>query len=112
MFFCLLLFKGTVTSFFKEKVKKKSQNSRIQGFPNYICLIQIRIQIQEAQKHTDPYPQATLDIRVRREMVLIFCFHIRIHHYFVRIHTVQNIHLIEWHSSGLWGWATVGVGVG
>jgi hypothetical protein len=31
---------------------------------------------------------ATLDRRVRREMVLIFCFQIQIHYYFVRIHTL------------------------
>jgi hypothetical protein len=32
-FFCLLLFEGTFTSFFKEKkVKKKSQSIRNQGF--------------------------------------------------------------------------------
>jgi hypothetical protein len=28
----LLLFEGTITSFFKDKIKKKSQNSRNQGF--------------------------------------------------------------------------------
>ncbi len=27
-FFCILLFEGTFLSFFKDKVKKKSQNSR------------------------------------------------------------------------------------
>ncbi len=32
MFFCLLLFEGTFTSFFKDKVQKKSQNSRNQDF--------------------------------------------------------------------------------
>jgi hypothetical protein len=32
-FFCLLLFEGTFTSFFKDKkVQKKSQNRRDQGF--------------------------------------------------------------------------------
>ncbi len=40
LFFCLLLFEGTFTSFFKvKKVKKKSQNSRNQGFSYYCCLM-------------------------------------------------------------------------
>jgi hypothetical protein len=39
MFFCLLLFEGTLASFFKEKVEKKSQNSRSQGFSYYFCLM-------------------------------------------------------------------------
>jgi hypothetical protein len=67
-FFCLLLFEGTFTSFFK--VKK----SRNQGFYHYFSLMiegsgsgsipltnrsdigsrKIRNRIQEAQKHTDP----------------------------------------------------------
>ncbi len=39
-FFCRLLFEGTFTSFFKgKKVKKKSQNSRNEGFPDYFCLM-------------------------------------------------------------------------
>ncbi len=40
-FFCILLFEGTFTSFFKgfTVVKKKSQNSRNQGFPYYFCLM-------------------------------------------------------------------------
>jgi hypothetical protein len=33
--FCLLLFECTFTSFFKEKIKKESQNSRNQGFSYY-----------------------------------------------------------------------------
>jgi hypothetical protein len=38
------------------KVKKKSQNSRNQGFSYYFLLNdrRIRIRIQEAQKHVDP----------------------------------------------------------
>jgi hypothetical protein len=37
MFSCILLFKGTFTSFFKEKkIKKKSQNSMNQVFSYYI----------------------------------------------------------------------------
>ncbi len=39
-FFFLLLFEGTFTSFFKDKKsKKKSQNSRNQGFSYYFCLM-------------------------------------------------------------------------
>ncbi len=38
-FFCLFLFEGTFTLFFKKKVKKKSQNSRNQGFACYFCLM-------------------------------------------------------------------------
>ncbi len=39
-FFCLFLYEGTFTSFFKDKkVKKKSQNSRNQCFAYYICLM-------------------------------------------------------------------------
>jgi hypothetical protein len=34
-FTCILLFEGTFTSFFKDKVKKKSQSSRNQGFSYY-----------------------------------------------------------------------------
>jgi hypothetical protein len=37
-FFCLLLFEGTFTSFFKVKIIKKSQNSRNQGFSYYLLL--------------------------------------------------------------------------
>jgi hypothetical protein len=36
--FCLLLFEGTFTSFFKDKIQKKSENSRNQGFSYYFCL--------------------------------------------------------------------------
>jgi hypothetical protein len=41
-FFCLLLFKGTFTSFFKDKKSKevtKQQNSRNHGFSYYFCLM-------------------------------------------------------------------------
>ncbi len=39
-FSCVLLFEGTFTSFFGDKkVKKKSQNSRNQGFSYYVCLM-------------------------------------------------------------------------
>jgi hypothetical protein len=39
-FFCLLLFEGTFTSFFKDKKnQQKSQNSRNQGFSYYFCLM-------------------------------------------------------------------------
>jgi hypothetical protein len=39
-FFCLLLFEGTFTSFFKDKkIQKKSQNSKNQGFSYYFCLM-------------------------------------------------------------------------
>ncbi len=34
-----VLFKGTFTSFFKDKKSKKSQSSRNQGFSNYFCLM-------------------------------------------------------------------------
>jgi hypothetical protein len=40
-FFCLLHFKATLRSFFKDKTGfiKKSQNSRNQGFSYYFCLM-------------------------------------------------------------------------
>jgi hypothetical protein len=39
-FFCLLLFEGAFTSYFKDKkLKKKSQYSRNQGFSYYFCLM-------------------------------------------------------------------------
>ncbi len=45
-FFCLLIFVGTFTSFFKEqKVKKKSRNSRNQGFFLLFLLDDRRIRI-------------------------------------------------------------------
>ncbi len=52
--FCLLLFEGTFTSFLKDKVQKKSQNSKNQGFSYYFAWwqnddwkIRIRIHISE-----------------------------------------------------------------
>jgi hypothetical protein len=39
IFFCLLLFEGTFTLFFKDKSQKESQNSRIQGFSYYFCMM-------------------------------------------------------------------------
>ncbi len=39
VFFCLFLFEGTFTSFFKDKKSKKSQNNRNQGFSYYFCLM-------------------------------------------------------------------------
>jgi hypothetical protein len=44
-FFCLLLFEGTFTSFFKDKKSKRSHKA--------VVLLGDR-RIQEAQKHTDP----------------------------------------------------------
>jgi hypothetical protein len=38
-FFCLLLFEGTLTSFFKDKSQKESQNIRNQGFSYYFCMM-------------------------------------------------------------------------
>jgi hypothetical protein len=38
-FFCLLLFEGTFTSFFKDKKSKRSQNSRNQSFSYYFGLL-------------------------------------------------------------------------
>jgi hypothetical protein len=42
-FFCLLLFEGTFTSFFKDKLsqkeEKKSQNIRNEGISYYFCLV-------------------------------------------------------------------------
>jgi hypothetical protein len=35
----MVLFEGTFPSFFKDKVKKKSQNCRNQGFSYYFCLL-------------------------------------------------------------------------
>ncbi len=38
--YCILLFEGSFTSFFKgKKVKKKAQNSGNQGFSYYFCLM-------------------------------------------------------------------------
>jgi hypothetical protein len=37
--FAYFIFKLTFTSFFKDKVIKKSQNSRNQGFSYYFCLV-------------------------------------------------------------------------
>ncbi len=37
--FCFLLFEATLTSVFKEKCHKESQNSRNQGFSYYFCLM-------------------------------------------------------------------------
>jgi hypothetical protein len=51
-FFCVLLFEGTFTSFFKEKSQKEvTEQSKS------ILLNDRRIRIQEAQKHVDPDPQ-------------------------------------------------------
>jgi hypothetical protein len=39
-FCCLLLFEGTLTSFFKDKKSQKEpQNSRNQGFSYYFCMM-------------------------------------------------------------------------
>jgi hypothetical protein len=39
-FFCILLFESTYTSFFKDtKVRKKSENSKNQGFSYYSCFM-------------------------------------------------------------------------
>jgi hypothetical protein len=38
-FFCLLLFEGTFTSFFKDKKSKRATNSRNQGFSYYFCMM-------------------------------------------------------------------------
>jgi hypothetical protein len=54
MFFCLLLFEGTFTSFFKDKKSQKSQNSRNQGFSYYFCLLIEGSRSGRAQKHVDP----------------------------------------------------------
>jgi hypothetical protein len=58
-FFCLILFEGTVTSFFKDKMSKrvtKQQDSRF-----FLLFLhndrRIRIRIREALKHGDPDPQ-------------------------------------------------------
>ncbi len=37
--FCILLFEDTITLVFKDVTKKKSLNSRIQGFSYYFCLM-------------------------------------------------------------------------
>jgi hypothetical protein len=37
--FCLLLFEGTFTSFFKDKKSKNTQNSRNQSFSYYFCMM-------------------------------------------------------------------------
>jgi hypothetical protein len=39
-FFCLILFEGTFTSFFKDKKSKRvTKNSRNQGFSYYFCMM-------------------------------------------------------------------------
>jgi hypothetical protein len=38
-FFCWLLFEGSFTLFFKDKKSKESQNSRIQDFSYYFCMM-------------------------------------------------------------------------
>jgi hypothetical protein len=43
MFLCFLLFVGTFTSFFKDKMSKRSHNSRNQGFSYYFSVLRIRI---------------------------------------------------------------------
>jgi hypothetical protein len=56
-FFCILLFEGTFTSFFKNKTSKRSHKTiEIKVF-FFLCLLndrRIRFWIQEAQKHVDP----------------------------------------------------------
>jgi hypothetical protein len=47
---CLLLFKGTLASFFKDKKSKRSHKTVGIHTSDYW----IQIEIQEAQKHTDP----------------------------------------------------------
>jgi hypothetical protein len=53
-FFCILLFEGTFTSFFKSKKSKRNHKTvEIKVFLT-ILLNDRRIRIQEAQKHMDP----------------------------------------------------------
>jgi hypothetical protein len=55
LFFCLLVFEGTFSSFFKDKMEViKSTNH---GFSYYFCLMTEGSRIREAQKHSDPDPQ-------------------------------------------------------
>jgi hypothetical protein len=68
-FLCLFHLEGTFTSFFKDKVIQKSQNSGNQCFSNYFCLmiegsgsesLTDGYESGRAQKHmdpTDPDPQ-------------------------------------------------------
>ncbi len=68
-FFCLLLFEGTFTSFFKDKNWQRSHKTvglGIRVFCNYFCLmiegsgsvpLWRIIRVQKAQKHADPDPQ-------------------------------------------------------
>jgi hypothetical protein len=60
-FFCVFLFEGTFTSFFKDKKSKRGHKT-----VGIKVFLDRRIRIQEAQKHTDstepnpesdPYPQ-------------------------------------------------------
>jgi hypothetical protein len=55
-FFCILLFEGTLTSFFKGKKSKRSHKTvEIKVFLTIFAYDRrIRIRIQEAQKHVDP----------------------------------------------------------
>ncbi len=55
-FFCLLLFEGTFTPFFKDKKSKRSHKAV--GIKVFLLFLlgDRRIQIQETQKHTDPDP--------------------------------------------------------
>ncbi len=53
-FFCLLLFEGTFTSFFKDKKSKRSQKTI--GINVFLTIFSNdrMIRIREAQKHVDP----------------------------------------------------------
>jgi hypothetical protein len=57
-FFCLVLFEGTFTSFFKDKKSKRSHKTvEIKVFLAFLLNDRrVRIQIHEAQKHVDPDP--------------------------------------------------------
>ncbi len=72
MFFCILLFEGTFTSFFKGKKSKRSHKTvEIKVFLTILLNDRriririsdkwIRIWIQEAQKHEDPDPGSDPD---------------------------------------------------
>jgi hypothetical protein len=55
-FFCLLLFEGTITLFFKDKKSKKSH--KIVGFKVFFLLfLHDNRRIREAKKHVDPDPE-------------------------------------------------------
>jgi len=65
--FCLLLTVGTISSIFKDKVIKKSQNCGNQGFSKFLCLMMEGSGIiSEQKKITDPDSDHPKNFRILR----------------------------------------------